>query len=186
MILSVLFPVFQLWNAVGQILDLLDAASLCALLFFPLLISISSTFSLWMSSSICIPVILLNFLFFKNSLLIFFSSFCILSCSCLPNTIHLKSLKITEIFKKCFHHFLTLSLFAPYSFTVLVDCMLAQLLHSCLTFFTLQTVAEKEMATHSSILAWRIPWTKEPGGLQSIGLQRVRDDWATHTHTHRL
>ena len=32
---------------------------------------------------------------------------------------------------------------------------------------------EKGMATHSSILAWRIPWTEEPGGLQSIGLQRV-------------
>ena len=34
----------------------------------------------------------------------------------------------------------------------------------------------KEMATHSSILAWRIPWTEEPGGLQSIGLQRVGHD----------
>ena len=33
---------------------------------------------------------------------------------------------------------------------------------------------EKEMATHSSILAWRIPWTEESGGLQSMGLQRVR------------
>ena len=32
---------------------------------------------------------------------------------------------------------------------------------------------EKEMATHSSILAWRIPWTEEPGGLQSVGWQRV-------------
>ena len=32
---------------------------------------------------------------------------------------------------------------------------------------------EKEMATHSSILAWRIPWAEEPGGLQSMGLQRV-------------
>ena len=32
---------------------------------------------------------------------------------------------------------------------------------------------EKEMATHSSILAWRIPWTEEPGGLQSMGSQRV-------------
>ena len=31
---------------------------------------------------------------------------------------------------------------------------------------------EKEMATHSSILAWRIPWTEEPGGLQSMGLQK--------------
>ena len=33
---------------------------------------------------------------------------------------------------------------------------------------------EEEMATHSSILAWRIPWTEETGGLQSIGLQRIR------------
>ena len=32
---------------------------------------------------------------------------------------------------------------------------------------------EKEMATHSSILTWRIPWTEEPGRLQSVGLQRV-------------
>ena len=40
---------------------------------------------------------------------------------------------------------------------------------------------EKEMSTHSSILAWEIPWTEEPGGLQSMGLQKVRHDWA-HTH----
>ena len=35
---------------------------------------------------------------------------------------------------------------------------------------------EEEIATHSSILAWKIPWTKEPGGLQSVGSQRVRHD----------
>ena len=35
---------------------------------------------------------------------------------------------------------------------------------------------EKEMATHSRILAWRIPWTEEPGRLQSMGLQRVGHD----------
>ena len=35
---------------------------------------------------------------------------------------------------------------------------------------------EKDMATHSSILAWRIPWTEEPGGPQSIGSQRVGHD----------
>ena len=35
---------------------------------------------------------------------------------------------------------------------------------------------EKEMATHSSVLAWRIPWTEEPGGLQTMGSQRVRHD----------
>ena len=38
---------------------------------------------------------------------------------------------------------------------------------------------EEEMATHSSILAWRIPWTEGPGRLQSIGLQRVGHDLAT-------
>ena len=56
---------------------------------------------------------------------------------------------------------------------------------------------EKEMATHSSILAWKVPWTEEPGGPQSTGLQRVRRDWATenniyimyiykHTHISQL
>ena len=37
------------------------------------------------------------------------------------------------------------------------------------------------MTTYSSILSWRIPWTEEPGGLESIGLQRVRYDRATNT-----
>ena len=41
---------------------------------------------------------------------------------------------------------------------------------------------EKKMATNSSILAWRIPWTEKPDGLQSIGSQRVRYDWE-YTHT---
>ena len=40
---------------------------------------------------------------------------------------------------------------------------------------------EKGLATHSSILAWGIPWTEEPSELQSMGLQRVRHDWATNT-----
>ena len=35
---------------------------------------------------------------------------------------------------------------------------------------------EKEMATHPSILAWKIPWTEEPGGLQSMGSQKVKHD----------
>ena len=42
---------------------------------------------------------------------------------------------------------------------------------------------KKEMATHSSVLARKIPWTEEPGRLQSVGLQRVRHDWA---YTHNL
>ena len=37
---------------------------------------------------------------------------------------------------------------------------------------------EEDMATHSSILAWRIPWAEEPGGLQSTGSQKVRHDWS--------
>ena len=41
---------------------------------------------------------------------------------------------------------------------------------------------EKGMATHSSILAWRIPWTEEPGGLQSMGSQRAGHNWVTNTH----
>ena len=46
---------------------------------------------------------------------------------------------------------------------------------------------ERGMATHSSILAWRIPWTEYPGGLQSMGLQSKESDttdWLTHTHIH--
>ena len=47
-----------------------------------------------------------------------------------------------------------------------------------------EDLLEKELASHSSILAWRIPWTEEPVGLQSMVLQRVRNDWITNTHTH--
>ena len=43
---------------------------------------------------------------------------------------------------------------------------------------------EEEMTTHSSILAWRIPRTNEPGAVQSMRLQRVRHNWVTKTHTH--
>ena len=41
---------------------------------------------------------------------------------------------------------------------------------------------EKGMAMHSSSLTWRIPWTEEPGGLQSMGSQRAGHDKATNTH----
>ena len=52
---------------------------------------------------------------------------------------------------------------------------------------------EEGMTTHSRILVWRIPWTEDPGGLQSVGSLRVGHDWCdsthtrtqnTHTHTH--
>ena len=44
---------------------------------------------------------------------------------------------------------------------------------------------EREMATHSSILAWKTPWTEKPGGLQSMGSPRVRHDWATSLSSHQ-
>ena len=44
---------------------------------------------------------------------------------------------------------------------------------------------EMEMATHSNILAWKVPWTEEPGGLQSMGSQRIGHDRATeHAHAY--
>ena len=46
-----------------------------------------------------------------------------------------------------------------------------------------EDLLEKEMATHSSILVWRAPWTEEPGGLLSIESKTIRYDRATNTHT---
>ena len=45
---------------------------------------------------------------------------------------------------------------------------------------------EKGMTTHSNILAWRTPWTEEPGGLHSMGLQRIGHDWAINTCNNTL
>ena len=45
---------------------------------------------------------------------------------------------------------------------------------------------QEAMALHSSILTWKIPWTEEPGGLQSMGLQRVGHDWSNLTYTYYL
>ena len=46
-------------------------------------------------------------------------------------------------------------------------------------FSATRTILEKAMAAHSSTLAWKVPWTEEPGRLQSMALQRVGPDWAT-------
>ena len=46
-------------------------------------------------------------------------------------------------------------------------------------YVSLKYISEKAMAPHSSTLTWEIPWTEEPGGLQSMGRRRVRHDWAT-------
>ena len=49
-----------------------------------------------------------------------------------------------------------------------------------------EDLLEKEMATHSGILAWRIPWTEEPGRLQSMGSQRAEHNLPTNTNTFTL
>ena len=49
----------------------------------------------------------------------------------------------------------------------------------CLYIYVCMYVLEKAMAPHSSTLAWKIPWTEEPVGLQSMGSLRVGNDWAT-------
>ena len=56
---------------------------------------------------------------------------------------------------------------------------------TCFQSLVWEDPLEQKMAIHSSILAWEIPCGENPGGLQSIGLQRVRPDWA-HTHKQRL
>ena len=54
---------------------------------------------------------------------------------------------------------------------------------TCVQFLGWEDPLEKGLAIHSSILAWRIPWTEEPGRLQSVGSQRVGHDWATDNTT---
>ena len=54
---------------------------------------------------------------------------------------------------------------------------------TCIQSLGWEDPLEKRMATHSSIVAWIIPWTEEPGKLQSMGSQRIRHDWATNTFT---
>ena len=55
-----------------------------------------------------------------------------------------------------------------------------------LGFLDQEDILEKEMAIHSSILALRIPWTEEPGGLQSAGSWRVSHDWVTNTRHRKI
>ena len=58
---------------------------------------------------------------------------------------------------------------------------------ACLQSLGQEDPLEEEMATHSSILPWKIPWTEEPGGLHSLGLQSIGHSSElsnTHIHTH--
>ena len=90
------------------------------------------------------------------------------------------------------HHIGVRSHFSPhFTAPIFADTLVAQMIKNLPTMWETQVWTlhgedplEKGMATHSSILAWRIPRTEEPGGLQSMGLQRVKHDWATNTFFH--
>ena len=70
--------------------------------------------------------------------------------------------------------------------TLQADCLLAEpqpaMRETWVQFLGQRNPLDREMATHSSILAWRIPWMEEPDGLQSTGSQRVGHDWETSLH----
>ena len=75
---------------------------------------------------------------------------------------------------------------SDFHFTVIWTSLVAQTVKRLPTmretwvqFLGQEDLLEKEMATHSSTLAWKTPWTEKPGRLQSMGSQRVRHDWAT-------
>ena len=55
---------------------------------------------------------------------------------------------------------------------------------TCVHFLSWENPLEEEMATHSNVLDWKIPWTEEPGGLQSMGSQS-RTGLSTHTHRNK-
>ena len=61
---------------------------------------------------------------------------------------------------------------------------LSAMQETCIQSLGWEEPLEKEMTIHSTILSWRIPWTEEPRGLQSMGSQRVRHNWVTNFHFH--
>ena len=65
----------------------------------------------------------------------------------------------------------------------MVKC-LSTMWETCVRSLGREDPLEKEMAIHSSNIAWKIPWTEEPGRLQPMGSQRVRHDWVTSLSLH--
>ena len=64
-------------------------------------------------------------------------------------------------------------------FSILDYCKILSIVPCAIYRRSLLIISEKAMATHSSTPAWKIPWTEEPGRLQSMGSLRIGDDWAT-------
>ena len=87
------------------------------------------------------------------------------------------SLQLNRSWRKI-HNVLTLPILCLFPLTKsgLIAIYLVLILETWVRSLGWEDPLEEEMATHSTILAWRIPWTEEPGGLQSTGLQRVGHD----------
>ena len=87
------------------------------------------------------------------------------------------------VLKECSTQKVMVSGSTPFLTTVSSSC-LSSLDFGIISFMWLFSFPSlgKEMATHSSTLAWRVPWMEEPGRLQSMGSQRVGQDWATSLH----
>ena len=96
---------------------------------------------------------------------------------------------LSDLWNRCFFH--PLKVLSHYSFSKYLlssshESLVAQMVKHLSTMqetwvrsLGQEDPVEKEMAIHSSTIAWKIPWTEEPGRLQSMGSQRVRHDWAT-------
>ena len=86
---------------------------------------------------------------------------------------------------KCYHLYVESKVWYKWTYLVAQTVKnLPAMQEPFVLFLDQEDPLEKGMAIHSSILAWRIPWTEEPGRLQSMGLQKVWHDWACNTHTY--
>ena len=96
-----------------------------------------------------------------------------------PQTLSDRTVSPTGLLSCCSHHFLTDIPIIRASLVAQRFKCLPAMRETWVWSLGREDSLEKEMTTHSYILAWRIPWMEEPGGLQSMGSQRVRHNWAT-------
>ena len=131
--------------------------------------------------------VFVSHLYFICELLIHIHILCPLSCE----TVFLICLCVMDInHLLCISRHFFLGCFLSFNFVYGIFCsikiftFLCNQLPRCFMFSGFDVMLlEKGMATHSNILAWRIPWTEEPSRLQSMGSQRVRHDCVTTTTT---
>ena len=106
------------------------------------------------------------------------------SCHFLPYHSFACHHSFTKYVSICKQHFVQIYVYLMYIYYKYLSLMaqmvknLTAMQETQVWFLGQEDPLQKEKATHSSILAWRSSWTEEPGGLQSMGLQRVRHDWS--------